>query len=85
MPRDDRGFLKEDALRSGVPEQWATILGPAHHVIEIVWRHDRGYVVRHEVKLNTGETSAFEYTKGSDIAAARHLFRQEVRSLGGRA
>lgn len=83
MPRE-RGWLKPDALKAGVPDQWATILGPARHVVEIVWQ-DGQYVVRHSAILATAETCTLSYEKGDDLTAARHAFRQEVRALGGRA
>lgn len=87
MPRTSRGrFLKLDALRMGVPEQYATIKGNVKHVVEIVFDRERGgLVTQHRQQTLDGDdlwVSAWQC--GEDVALAREHFRREAHELGGR-
>lgn len=83
MARTPSGFLTEDALRSGLRDQWGTTVGPAQHFVELYF-NGTYYVVRHEVRLDEDRRGASEEATLS-IELARAWFRREVRRLGGRA
>lgn len=87
MPREN-GWLKADALRTaGVAEQWAKEIDGVHH--EVSLRHDMthgGYVTTHvALHLSTLVREVHTWQCGDALPLARQFFRQEVKSLGGRA
>lgn len=84
MPRNKNGFLKRDALRAGVPEQYATFRDHALCVVEIIERPGDGIVFQ-ERKTYANEADVAEQIFGDDLKGARELFRKKVRALGGRA
>lgn len=84
MPRNKHGFLKRDALRSGVPEQYATFRDHALCVVQIIERPDDGVVYQFR-KTTANKTEIEEKVLGDDLTEARDLFRKKVRALGGRA
>lgn len=83
MPRE-RGYLKRDALRMGVPEQFAIIKDGEKHVVEIIWDRARGGVVTRHVVVKPDMDEVQEWQCGDDVDAARRHFRREARLLGGR-
>lgn len=80
MPRNRNGYLKRDALRMGVPEQYATIIGGVAHSVEIIHDRARGGLV---TRVRHGD-EVHEWQFGDDLASARDRFRIEARALGGR-
>jgi len=87
MPRDDRGFLKPDALMQGIPDQYAVQKGDVLHAVSLI--HDRqqgGYVIQHiSVDGVSAVREIHAWQVGDRLPLAQSLFRKEVRSLGGRA
>jgi len=89
MPRNRQGFLKADALRNGIPDQYATARRDGVHIVEIVHDHYLygGFAVRHCI-TNADDAEDWEQTitqYGTDLPAARLEFKRVVKSLGGRA
>lgn len=84
MPRNSAGYLKQDALRMGVPEQYAVIQDGERHVVEIVWDRDRGGAVARHLVAKDGHDEVTEWQCGADVSLAREHFRREARALGGR-
>lgn len=85
MPRNKHGFLKADALMQGIPDQYAVVKGAERHEVEI--RHEPsngGYVTRHTT-ITAAVDTVLTWQFGDDLPSAREQFRNEVRSLGGRA
>jgi len=87
MPRDDRGFLKPDALMQGIPDQYAVQKGDVMHTVSLI--HDRmqgGYVMQHiSLDLQSQVREIHAWQVGDRLPLAQSLFRKEVRALGGRA
>jgi hypothetical protein len=85
MPRNKDGWLKADALRSGVPDQWAKVIGNERHEVSIV--HDErqgGFVTQHIIlDLATQVREIHTWQVGSNLPLARSFFADVVKSHGG--
>ena len=86
MPRDENGFLKADALRNGLRDQFAVDKDGVTHVVEIA--HDiymyGGYAVRH-IRMEGGRVDRTADLYQDDLRKAQAHFARIVRGLGGRA
>lgn len=84
MPRNKHGYLKADALRSGIPDQYAAFADGARQEVSIM--HDvrqGGFVCQHIiVRPEVREVHAWQVGERLDLA--RDKFRQIVTSIGGR-
>ena len=86
MPRNKHGYLKADALRSGVPDQYAVVRGDERHEVSIRYDWQQGGFVTEHVVLNLGtqEREVHTWQVGDDLRLAREKFAAVVRPLGGR-
>lgn len=88
MPRNRHGFLKADALRNGIPDQWATYdKAGVKHVVEIV--HDSylygGFAMKYTTNPDGDDWEQIVTQYGTDLPSAREDFKRRVLALGGRA
>lgn len=83
MPRDERGFLKPDALRNGISDQYAVVKGNERHEVSIV--HDvrqGGYVVQHVVLyIDTQVREVHAWQVGDRLRMAQVRFDREVEGI----
>lgn len=81
MPRNVQGWLKPEALKSGLSDVWAAF----DDAVRLRWNATAGqYVVMHTHKLS-GFGEVTDYFYFDTVWPARRKFRRIVRRLGGRA
>lgn len=85
MPRNSHGFLKSDALRNGIPDQWARVIGNERHEASII--HDDaqgGFVCQHIIlHLDRQEREVHAWQVGTNLPLARGYFAAIIKSYGG--
>lgn len=83
MPRNKHGYLKADALRSGLRDQYAVVKDGAVHTVEIL--HDvrqGGFVVQHTIVSPT-EREVHTWQVGRNLQPrARAIFEDRVALIG---
>jgi hypothetical protein len=86
MPRDENGFLKADALRQGLREQFMIERGGIRHTVEIMWDpyFYEGFATRYTTD-DAGHIQREVHRFKDDLAGAQRVFTRIVRGLGGRA
>lgn len=85
MPRNRRGWLKSDALKAGLKDQFAVQKGEVVHTVEIL--HDvrqGGFVLQHVALFTDSDVrEVHAWQVGTNLPLARTLFDDEVRKIEG--
>jgi hypothetical protein len=85
VPRNSKGWLKADALRQGIPDQWARDVDGKRHVVQII-SQDGAFVTEHKITpLEEGEVAGdweiHRWECGTNLPQARGYFNAIVRSF----